>query len=190
MKSKLEEIVTGIRASWGPLQFREANYAIGLFNSVVGGLLPDPHQEHFGRTISMMVIDFLRAKGVNSSSAHLELADIIGPLEAAMGRGTALYVLTGYWAHHAPSEETVGTQDDYCEHQAFSTPMLFDDYADARSAALEALRDRIVPTLPNPATDAKVELDMFDGDHLIPLGEWNWNKYHFDDIGWTTPERH
>ena len=185
---KLDELIEEMQKTWGVLAIRDMDYAIRTFDHALHKIFSEDHQRHMGRTVAGFMIEGLRERGLKSGD-HAALTDLTNILQSHIDKGTALYVFSGYWAHHAPRDHCSGSDSDYCEHQVFETARTYTDFGDASHFAWESLHGKIIPECPNHATNAKVDVHLFDGDDLIPLGHWQWDKL-FSRLWWANSQRH
>ena len=177
MQDKLEKIISVMSASWGSLQFRTTSEGVKCFESAILSVLPHEKQQHLVRSIGLLVTQGLRT--INASSApdsFTELTTFTSILQDHIQKGTTLYVYTGSWSHPVEDDQCAREGCDYCEHEVWRSAAITDNFDKAKDAAVEILTSGVADCLPPFGTNTEVVIEMFDGDDLIPMGSWTWDK--------------
>ena len=185
--SKLQEIIEHVQKTWGFLPVRESTYALACFDHALQHTLPRRDQNAFGRVIAGFMVAGLRERKIKSDG-HIALDDIVSILQDHITKGTSFYVYNGYFAHHVPDDQCEGSGSDYCQHLWGQTSAAYDNFDDAKDHASVSMFEDVIPSIPDEATNARIEIAIFDGDGLIPMGMWQWERLYGWMI-WDDPKR-
>lgn len=189
MQAKLKQIINEIEKSWGPLELLPATHAVRKFTDVLERCLPTEEQ-----TILARALNSLMARGLTNlqvkRDAHVPRDLILSILSDHLHKETTFYVYTGSWSHHTADDNgsAFGNEGDYCDHLFSRYQALFDKFEDAQQQGFDYLTE-VLEGKPDVATNATVGVQMFDGEHLIGMGTWTWDK-HSSVRAWNRAERH
>jgi hypothetical protein len=173
LRPQLEIILKTVRDNWGPMEYRAVPHAVKMVGDIIQESVPHKRLQN---AIARLFVHTLRQRGFGSGD-HIGVGDILGIFRQHIELGTTLYIIRGYFAHHAPDEFCDGTSEDYHEHQiAGDQAQMFDEFDDVKDFAAELMSDTVIPNAPDFATGCRVTVDMVDADGNIPLGEWEWDK--------------